>query len=72
MFLRIAKQKCEENQDLYLEKCMKDEMGRPLSEENDIKQKWKTYFEKLMNENIKRKDRKMTKANRKEVERITK
>ena len=47
-------------------------MGRPLYEENDTNQRRKTYFEKLMNEGNKRRDRKVTKANKKEVERITK
>ena len=45
MVMRIAKQKYKENQDVYLAKCMKDKMGRPLYQGNDIKQKWKTYFE---------------------------
>ena len=57
MALRIAKQKCKETQDVYHAKYIKHEMRAPLYEENDIKQKWKTYFEKLINEENKMKER---------------
>ncbi|XP_047493551.1 uncharacterized protein LOC125042129 [Penaeus chinensis] len=45
----IAKQKHRESQDLYQGKQMKDVNGVVLTDENDIKERWRTYFEQLMN-----------------------
>ena len=56
---------------MYQANYIKDYMRRPFYEENDIKQRWKTYFEKLMREENKRKDQTVTKASKKKVEKIT-
>ncbi|XP_047502966.1 uncharacterized protein LOC125048346 [Penaeus chinensis] len=47
--IRIAKQKHRESQDVYQGKQMKDANGVVLTDENDIKERWRTYFEQLMN-----------------------
>ena len=36
MAIRVAKQKCKKSQDGYKAKYIKDEMGRPLYEENNM------------------------------------
>jgi len=48
--LRIAKQRNKQSQDIYQAKLIKDENGRILSKDSEIRERWKQYFEKLMNE----------------------
>ena len=47
--IRIAKQKNREAQDSYQGKQMKDANGVVLTEDDEIRERWRTYFEQLMN-----------------------
>ncbi|XP_019256325.1 PREDICTED: uncharacterized protein LOC109234717 [Nicotiana attenuata] len=47
---RIAKVRERKTHDLDQVKCIKDEDSRVLMEEAQIRQKWQTYFHKLLNE----------------------
>ena len=47
---KLAKRRNKATKDLTQIKQIKDEEGRILSEETDIKNRWKVYFEKLLNE----------------------
>ena len=47
---RLAKQRERAGKDVQLVKVIKDENGVLRSSEEDVRQRWKNYFEKLMNE----------------------
>ena len=47
---RLSKQRERAGKDVQLVKVIKDENGVLLSSEEDVRQRWKNYFEKLMNE----------------------
>ena len=47
--IRVAKQKNEESQDVYQCRQVKSSDGTVLVEEEEVKMKWSTYFEQLMN-----------------------
>ena len=49
MAIRIAKLKHRESTDVYHVKMIKDENGKVLHEEEEVKEIWKMYFEQLMN-----------------------
>ena len=55
--LRIAKQKHKNSMDVYQAKTIKDEGGRTLSGDNEIKEIWRSYFCHLMNVENERVDR---------------
>ena len=44
---RLAKQRERAGKDVQLVKVIKDENGVLLSSEEDVRQRWKNYFEKL-------------------------
>ncbi|XP_070046698.1 uncharacterized protein [Nicotiana tomentosiformis] len=46
----IAKVRERKTHDLDHVKCIKDEEGRVLMEESQIRRKWQTYFHKFLNE----------------------
>ena len=54
---RLAKQRKRAGKDVQLVKVIKDENGVLLSSEEDVRQRWKNYFEKLMNEENERERR---------------
>ena len=54
---RLAKQRERAGKDVQLVKVIKDENGVLLSSEEDVRQRWKNYFEKLMNEENERERR---------------
>ena len=47
--IRIAKQKNRESQDVYQVKLIKNADGNILTDEGEIKERWRSYFENLMN-----------------------
>ncbi|XP_070049664.1 uncharacterized protein [Nicotiana tomentosiformis] len=47
---RLAKTRERKAQDLDQVRCIKDEDGRVLMEDAQIKRRWQTYFHKLLNE----------------------
>ncbi|XP_026746110.1 uncharacterized protein LOC113507456 [Trichoplusia ni] len=47
---RITKERERRARDVIHMKCMKDECGDLLCEDDKIKERWKVYFEKLINE----------------------
>ncbi|XP_075080826.1 uncharacterized protein LOC142166206 [Nicotiana tabacum] len=47
---RLAKARERKALDLDQVRCIKDEEGRVLTEESQIKNRWQTYFHKLLNE----------------------
>ncbi|XP_075990214.1 uncharacterized protein LOC142985856 [Anticarsia gemmatalis] len=47
---RLAKAREMNGRDIRKIKCIKDESGKVLTADEDIKGRWKMYFEKLMNE----------------------
>ncbi|KAG5606742.1 hypothetical protein H5410_028234 [Solanum commersonii] len=47
---RLAKARERKARDLDQVKCIKDEEGKVLVEESSIKQRWRRYFHKLLNE----------------------
>ncbi|XP_047029965.1 uncharacterized protein LOC124637498 [Helicoverpa zea] len=47
---RITKERKRRSRDITHIKCMKDESGKVLCKDEEIKERWKIYFEKLMNE----------------------
>ena len=47
--IRIAKQKNRESQDVYQAKLIKNADGNVLTDEGEIKERWRSYFENLMN-----------------------
>ncbi|XP_047029963.1 uncharacterized protein LOC124637497 [Helicoverpa zea] len=47
---RITKERERRSRDITHIKCMKDESGKVLCKDEEIKEIWKVYFEKLMNE----------------------
>ena len=69
--IRIAKQKHKESQDVYQGKQIKDVNGDVLREENDIKERWRTYFEQLMNDENDRIDRVIEPRPEEDIEVIT-
>ena len=44
MAIRIAKHKHRESIDVYQMKMIKDENGKVLHEEEEVKERWKMYF----------------------------
>ena len=48
--LRIAKQRDKNSKDIYQTKLIKDEEGTVLIEDDKILNRWRGYFQKLMNE----------------------
>ena len=48
--LRIAKQRDKNSKDIYQTKLIKDEKGTVLIEDDKIVDRWRGYFQKLMNE----------------------
>ena len=55
--LRIAKQRHKDSSDVYQAKTIKEEGGRTLSENDEIKERWRSYFCHLMSVENKRVDR---------------
>jgi len=49
-FLRIAKQMVKQRQDIMWSNYPKGELGKVIVDEKGIKESWKEYMEKLMNE----------------------
>nr|XP_049692389.1 uncharacterized protein LOC126053698 [Helicoverpa armigera] len=47
---RITKERERRSRDITHIKCIKDESGKVLCKDEEIKERWKVYFEKLMNE----------------------
>ncbi|XP_046976386.1 uncharacterized protein LOC124542487 [Vanessa cardui] len=47
---RITKERERRSRDITYIKCMKEEAGKVLCKDEEIKERWKVYFEKLMNE----------------------
>jgi hypothetical protein len=47
---KIAKQMVRKNKDTFGGKCLKDENGKTISGEENLKKRWKAYMEKLLNE----------------------
>ena len=47
--IRIAKQKNKDSQDVYQVRQIKGSDGTVLTEENEVRMRWGTYFEQLMN-----------------------
>ncbi|XP_070020613.1 uncharacterized protein [Nicotiana sylvestris] len=47
---RLAKRKERKARDLDQVRCIKDDDGRVLMEDSQIKRRWQTYFQKLLNE----------------------
>nr|XP_026499447.1 uncharacterized protein LOC113403194 [Vanessa tameamea] len=47
---RITKERERRSRDITHIKCMKDEAGKVLCRDEEIKEQWKIYFEKLINE----------------------
>nr|XP_016481884.1 PREDICTED: uncharacterized protein LOC107802819 [Nicotiana tabacum] len=47
---RLAKQRERKARDLDQVRCIKDDDGRVLVEDSQIKRRWQTYFQKLLNE----------------------
>jgi len=47
---RIAKQMAKERQDMTGSNCLKGVSGKVIADEKQIKDSWKQYMEKLMNE----------------------
>ena len=47
--MRIAEQKNRESQDMYQVKQMKNKVGQVLLDEEEIKERWRSYFKQLMN-----------------------
>ncbi|XP_026498876.1 uncharacterized protein LOC113402778 [Vanessa tameamea] len=47
---RITKERERRSRDIPHIKCMKNEAGKVLCRDEEIKERWKIYFEKLMNE----------------------
>ena len=45
--LRIAKQCNKQSQEIYQVKLIKDKKGKVLSKDDEIRERWKLYFEKL-------------------------
>ena len=48
--LRMAKQRDKNSKDIYQAKLIKDEDGSVLTQDCKILERWRTYFQKLMNE----------------------
>ncbi len=69
--IHIAKQKHKESQGVYQGKQIKDVNGDVLREENDIKERWRTYFEQLMNDENDRIDRVIEPRPEEDIEVIT-
>ncbi|XP_047984785.1 uncharacterized protein LOC125225222 [Leguminivora glycinivorella] len=47
---RIARERERNARDINHMKCMKDEAGKILTDDKSIRERWKNYFNKLMNE----------------------
>merc|ERR1712080_164238 len=47
---KIAKQMVRKNKDTFGGKCLKDENDKTVTGEENLKKRWKTYMEKLLNE----------------------
>ncbi|XP_070005491.1 uncharacterized protein [Nicotiana sylvestris] len=47
---RLAKRRERKARDLDRVRCIKDDDGRVLMEDSQIKRRWQTYFQKLLNE----------------------
>ena len=69
--IRITEQNKRESHDVYLGKQMKDTNGAVLIEDNDIRERWRTYFEQLMNMKKDRIERIIATRAESEVESIT-
>ena len=69
--IMIAKQKNRESQDSYQGKQMEDANGVVLTEDDDIRERWKTYFEQLLNVENDRIERVIATSAESEVENIT-
>ena len=71
MIVWIAKQKNRESQGVYQAKYMKDTSGVVLVEDDDIRERWRTYFKQLMNVEDDRIKRVIATRGESEVENIT-
>ena len=47
---KVAKQRDKETKDIHHIKRIKDKNGVVIGKENEIRERWKSYYEKLMNE----------------------
>ena len=47
---RVAKQMAKSRQDVVGVNCVKDAKGKVLVENDQVKEEWRTYMEKLLNE----------------------
>ena len=46
--MRIAKQKNRESQDITQAKQIKNDVGQVLLDDEDVKERWRSYFKQLM------------------------
>ena len=67
MVIQIVKCEHRESVDMYQVKLIKDEIGEVLHEEEKVNERWKMYFEQLMNERI---ERKVESASGSEIEEV--
>jgi len=49
---KLAKARERKIRDLSVVRCIKDENGKVLSEDAEIKVRWKKYFSKLLNDEV--------------------
>ena len=68
--IRIAKQKNKEAQDIYQAKRVKESGGQILTGEAQIKERWKGYYQQVMNVENPRVKREMEVAVEREVDRV--
>ena len=68
--IRIAKQKNKEAQDIYQAKRVKESGGQILTGEAQIRERWKDYYQQLMNVENPRVKREMEEAEEREVDRV--
>ena len=69
---RVAKDRNKKSQDMSHVKQIKDNQGKVLSEDGKIRDRWKEYFEKLLNEENPRKQKVyMAVKNLQNVERVS-
>ena len=68
--IRIAKQKNKEAQDIYQAKRVMESGGQILTGEAQIRERWKEYYQQLMNVENPRVKREMEEAEEREVDRV--
>ncbi|XP_042884615.1 uncharacterized protein LOC122261151 [Penaeus japonicus] len=66
--IRIAKQRNKQSQDVYQAKLVKDTNGNVLTDNQQLKNRWKEYYQQLMNVENPRTERVITPKEEREVE----